>query len=128
MWQLIPSGKLSTPHAFANPNPVTGPRWPRPGFALIAIFASLASLALPGCWMIRAHHLANSIESDIPLNQCIRSTGVEPIELASCIRHSKNKRAANTCEPPPQEAEVKACIRDCPTHIFWVTVCRQPTD
>ena len=86
----------------------------------------LATLTLPGCWMIRAHHLANSIESDIPLNDCIRNTGVEPIELASCIRHSKNKHAANACEPPPEEAAVKACIRDCPTHIFRATVCRQP--
>jgi hypothetical protein len=89
--------------------------------------ALLAIVTLPGCWMIRAHHLANSIESDIPLNDCIRNTGVEPIELASCIRHSKNKRAANACEPPPQEAAVKACIRDCPTHIFRATVCVQPT-
>jgi len=76
--------------------------------------------------MIRAHHLANSIESDAPLNNCIRNTGVEPIELASCIRHSPNKRAANVCEPPAQEAAVQACIRDCPTHIFRATVCAQP--
>jgi len=76
--------------------------------------------------MIRAHHLANSIESDAPLNNCIRNTGVEPIELASCIRHSPNKLAANVCEPPAQKAAVQACIRDCPTHIFRATVCAQP--
>ena len=76
--------------------------------------------------MLRAHHLANAIESDMPLNNCIRNTGVEPIELATCIRHSKNKRAANACEPPEQERAVKACIRDCPVHIFFQTVCRQP--
>jgi hypothetical protein len=99
------------------------------GIARLALgtFTLLLIVTLPGCWMIRAHHLANSIESDIPLNECIRSTGVEPIELASCIRHSKNKRAANACEPPPQEAAVKACLRECPTHIFRATVCVQPT-
>jgi hypothetical protein len=89
--------------------------------------ALLVTVTFPGCWMIRAHHLANSIESDVPLNHCIRATGVEPIELATCIRHSKNKRAANACEPPEQEAAVKACIRECPTHIFRATVCSQPT-
>jgi hypothetical protein len=95
---------------------------------LIALtLALLATLTLPGCWLIRAHHLANSIESDVPLNRCIRNIGVEPIELATCIRHSKNKIAANACEPPEQEAAVKACIRDCPTHIFRATVCVQPT-
>jgi hypothetical protein len=93
---------------------------PRLAFALIA-------LALPGCWMLRAHHLANAIESDEPLSNCIRDTGVEPIELASCIRHSKSKRASHACAPPKQEKAVRACIRDCPVHIFWATVCREPS-
>ena len=104
MWQVSANGKLPA----------------RIAFTLAAV------LSLPGCWMIRAHHLANSIQSDIPLNSCIRNTGVEPIELASCIRHSPNKHAANACEPPVQEAEVKACIKNCRTHIFRKTVCRQP--
>jgi hypothetical protein len=84
-----------------------------------------AAVTLSGCWMIRAHHLANSIESNLPLNACIKEAGVEPIELATCIRHSPNKRASHACAPPVQERAVRACIRDCPTHIFWATVCRQ---
>jgi len=75
---------------------------------------------------MRANHLANSIESDVPLNNCVRKTGVEPIELAACIRHSPNKRAAGACAPPVQEAAIKACIHNCPTHIFRATVCHQP--
>jgi len=83
-------------------------------------------LALSGCWTFRAHHLANTIESDQPLNTCIKGAGVEPIELASCIRHSPNKRAAAACEPPAQELAVRECIRACPAHIFTATVCRPP--
>ena len=122
----IARGPLPAPSAFAGliHDPYATPR-----HLIVAVRLALilsASLTLPGCWMIRAHHLANSIESDIPLNDCIRNAGVEPIELASCIRHSPNKQAANACEPPPQEAAVKACIRDCPVHIFRATVCVQP--
>jgi hypothetical protein len=100
------------------------PRLPRIVFAVIA---SATTFQLSGCWMVRAHHLANSIESDEPLSECIRNTGAEPIELASCIRHSKDKRAANACAPPAQEMAIKACLRECPVHIFRATVCRQPS-
>jgi hypothetical protein len=87
---------------------------------------ALMGLALSGCWSFRAHHLANSIQSDEPLSNCIRDTGIEPIELASCIRHSPDKRASHACAPPAQERAIRACIRDCPVHIFRRTVCRQP--
>jgi hypothetical protein len=100
------------------------PRLPRTVFGAIAC---AAAFQLSGCWMVRAHHLANSIESDEPLSECIRNIGVEPIELASCIRHSKNKRAANACAPPTQQTAIKACLRDCPVHIFRATVCREPS-
>jgi hypothetical protein len=99
---------------------------PRKLHALRLAIAISGILALSGCWMLRSHHLANSIESDQALNACIKDAGVEPIELAACIRHSPNKHAANTCEPPLKEAAVKACIKDCPTHIFRATVCSQP--
>jgi hypothetical protein len=121
MWPVIASGKPPTRLALTRPARLNSSS-PLRRLAL----ALILTFTVPGCWMIRAHHLANSIESDVALNDCIRNAGVEPIELATCIRHSKNKHAANACAPPAQETTIKACIRNCPTHIFRATVCRQP--
>ena len=99
----------------------SGYKWLAPHLVLIA-----TAISISGCWTLRAHHLANTIESDEPLSMCIKDAGVEPIELASCIRHSASKRAAKACEPPERAANVNACLRDCKVHIFRRTVCRQP--